>query len=203
MDLNQLKDFHLLGREFYSRDTAEVAKELLGKFLVKYSNTGKITGGYIIETEAYYGAKDPASHAYRGVTPRCAIMFGKAGISYVYFCYGFHYLLNVVTEKKGTPGAVLIRAVRPVMGIDEMISRRRTKEMGNLASGPGKLTSAFGIEIKDNGKDLTDPSGDIGIFKNKKAAPVKDIRSSVRIGIRNGADKELRFFILPGQTEVQ
>jgi len=99
----------ILGRNFYERDTVLVAQELLGKVLF-FNNTA----GKIVETEAYYGKKDPGSHAYRGITERNKIMFGPPGFSYVYFCYGSHFLFNVVTEKYGIPGAVLIRALEPV-----------------------------------------------------------------------------------------
>jgi len=196
MDLKSFKEFCIPGREFYSRDTAEVAKDLLGKLLVKSSGANSICAGYITETEAYYGAEDPASHAYRGVTPRCEIMFGKAGIAYVYFCYGFHYMLNAVTEKEGVPGAVLLRAVSPVLGLNDMFSRRKVLKERDLANGPGKLTNAFGINLKDNGKDLTDPSGDICILENKNNSEnaLINIKSSSRIGIKNGKDKYLRFF---------
>jgi DNA-3-methyladenine glycosylase len=196
MDLNDFKEFYILGREFYSRDTAEVAKSLLGKLLVKSAGTNNICAGYITETEAYYGTEDPASHAHRGVTPRCEIMFGKAGIAYVYFCYGFHYMLNAVTEKEGVPGAVLLRAVSPVLGLEDMFSRRKILEEKNLANGPGKLTNAFGIDIGDNGKDLTDPSGNICILgnKNNSEKTLINIKSSSRIGIKKGRDKYLRFF---------
>jgi len=196
MDLNNFRGFCIPGREFYSRDTAEVAKDLLGKLLVKSAGANSVCAGYITETEAYYGAEDPASHAHRGITPRCEIMFGKAGIAYVYFCYGFHYMLNAVTEKEGVPGAVLIRAVSPVSGLEDMFSRRKVSEEKNLANGPGKLTSAFGINLEDNGKDLTDPAGDICILENKNNSKKEliNIKSSSRIGIKNGKDKYLRFF---------
>ena len=165
MDLNQLKDFQLLGREFYSRDTAKVAKELLENLCKIQQYRQDHRRLYYRDGSILWSKRSGKSCIQRGHST----MRDHVWKSRHFLCLlllWFHYLLNVVTEK-GTPGAVLIRAVRPVMGIDEMISRRRTKEMGNLASGR-KLTSAFGIEIKDNGKDLTDPSGDIGIFKNKK-----------------------------------
>ncbi|MCJ7471611.1 MAG: DNA-3-methyladenine glycosylase, partial [Actinobacteria bacterium] len=108
----------ILNRNFYSRDTSRVAKDLLGKVLVKESG-GITTSGIIVETEAYYGPDDPASHAYGGSTPRSSIMFGKAGIAYVYLCYGVYWLLNIVTEEKTIPGAVLIRGLAPVGGIGD------------------------------------------------------------------------------------
>ncbi|GAH90627.1 unnamed protein product [marine sediment metagenome] len=112
---------NILPGEFYKRDTLEVARDLLGKALVKFKGP-EMVGGIILETEAYYGQDDPASHAYGGKTPRSEIMFGKPGIAYVYMCYGMYYLLNVVTENEGKPGAVLIRALKPLWGIDIMKS---------------------------------------------------------------------------------
>ena len=117
----------ILKRDFFRRDTALVARELLGKKLVRISK-GEYTSGTIIETEAYYGPGDPASHAFRGMTPRSSIMFGEAGIAYVYLCYGVYRLLNVVTEKKGNPGAVLIRSLKPLRGIEVMKRRRKLKD---------------------------------------------------------------------------
>ncbi len=109
----------ILDRSFYIRDTSIVAKDLLGKVLVKESG-GITISGIIVETEAYYGPDDPASHAFGGPTPRSRIMFGQAGMAYVYLCYGVHWLLNIVTEVKGTPGAVLIRGLAPQEGIGIM-----------------------------------------------------------------------------------
>ncbi len=195
MDLRKLKEYRILDRNFYCRDTAEVAKSLLGKLLVKFSGGNTIVAGFIVETEAYYGADDPASHAFRGRTPRSSIMFGKPGIAYVYFCYGAHFMLNAVTEEDGTPGAVLIRSVATVMGIETMISGRKTGCITYLANGPGKLTRVFGIDLSDNGKDMTAPASDLGIFESKEALPSKKIYNSPRVGIKSGKDKRLRFLI--------
>ena len=115
-----------LDRHFYERNTQVVAFELIGKVLVFKENGTKISGK-IVETEAYFGAKDPASHAYRGMTPRNRVMFGAPGVSYVYFTYGNHHCLNVVTEKEGTAGAVLIRALEPISGVPIMQRRRGKK----------------------------------------------------------------------------
>jgi len=111
-----------LPREFYHRDTSKVARELLGKALVKFKGP-EMVGGIITETEAYYGRDDPASHAFGGKTPRSKIMFGMPGTAYVYLCYGMYYLLNVVTEPKEIPGAVLIRVLKPLWGIGTMKER--------------------------------------------------------------------------------
>lgn len=189
--------------EFYSRDTSEVAIGLLGKALVKYSGQEKV-GGLIVETEAYYGQGDPASHAYGGKTPRSEIMFGKPGIAYVYLCYGMYYLLNIVTESEGKPGAVLIRALEPVWGID--IMKQRRKKGGSLTDGPGRLTMALGIDKKDNGADIV--SGEKGLyvfdpFKGKNSGEecneieynnYEIIRTS-RIGIKKGSEMPLRFLL--------
>ena len=147
--MNNRKIFNLK-RNFFQRDTSLVARELLGKILVRKLQ-GKYTSGIIIETEAYYGMGDPASHAFRGMTPRSRVMFGKAGVAYVYLCYGVYWLLNAVTEKEDTPGAVLIRGLKPLEGIQEMKKRREIQEVKQLADGPGKLTIALGIDGKDCG----------------------------------------------------
>ena len=153
---------------FYNRNTAIVARELIGKILVKKDpgdlddSTDQdkpyscILSGTIIETEAYFGCDDPASHAYNGITPRSRIMFGKPGVAYIYFCYGMYHMLNIVTEKAGTAGAVLIRAIIPLEGLEIMMKRRKKSGTRDLVNGPGKITCAYDINMKDNGRDLTD-----------------------------------------------
>ena len=141
-----------------------------------------------METEAYYGENDPASHAFNGKTERNKLMFGEPGHLYIYLCYGMYYLLNVVTEEKGVPGAVLIRALEPIKGI-EMMKKNRGKDK-NLTNGPGKLTEAFNIDKKLNGLDVTKnplyfEKGKIGI----------NIGKSNRIGIKKGENRLLRFYI--------
>ncbi|MDD3519786.1 MAG: DNA-3-methyladenine glycosylase [Actinomycetota bacterium] len=204
---------NILGRDFYSRDTATVAGELLGKLLIT-GNKESFCGGFIVEDEAYYGLNDPASHACNGATPRSKIMFDIPGIAYVYFCYGNHYLLNVVTEKPEVPGAVLIRAAEPVFGIKKMIERRQIKNENILAKGPGNLTKAFGIDRNFNGKNMTDLRDEIFITDfdvsdfqtdadmNKeiikifeKYSVIKAISSSSRVGIKKGTESMLRFYI--------
>jgi DNA-3-methyladenine glycosylase len=142
-----------LERSFYEQSTLEVARELLGKYLVRKHPDGT-TVGRIVETEAYVGPEDKACHASRGRTPRNEVMFGPAGHAYVYFVYGFHHMLNVVTEHADFPAAVLIRAVEPVSGVELMRRRRGMEELRNLASGPGKLCEAFAIDRSLNGSDL-------------------------------------------------
>jgi len=193
-------ELKILKSVFYSRDTLVVAEELIGKILVR--KTGhNVLAGAIIETEAYYGQGDPASHAFRGKTPRASIMFGRAGIAYVYFCYGMYWLLNAVTEIVDVPGAVLIRSVMPLSGVEQMCENRKTddiKNLANLANGPGKLTQAFGIDTKDNGKDLTDPDSGINICYFKQAAgylPHLKISRTSRVGVSAGKEKLFRFFL--------
>jgi len=188
-----LNNLQILDESFYERDTSLVAKELLGKILIRRIE-GYDLGGLIVETEAYYGDSDPASHAFRGKTPRSEIMFGRAGIAYVYFCYGMYNLLNAVTEKQDIPGAVLIRALEPVCGIEFMKKRRKTEINRELTNGPGKLTIALGIDLSDNGKDLTLKNGDFYIAKAYFPVKYKNIGHSQRIGIKNGKEKSLRYF---------
>lgn len=178
-----------LKRSFYERNTAIVAKQLLGKVLAHKTSKG-ICKGKIVETEAYFGSKDPASHAWK-ITPRSKIMLGMPGMAYVYFTYGNHFMFNVVTERKGKAGAVLIRAVEPIKGIKLMQKRRGIKDVRNLCRGPGRLTKAFGITKVQNGLDLiksdlyieTGPKGKLQIVRTK------------RIGIKRGKEKLLRFYI--------
>src|SRR2546428_11386459 len=142
-----------LPRLFFSRDTLEVARALLGHFLVHETPAG-ILVGKIVEVEAYRGPKDPASHAYHR-TPRSQIMWGPPGTAYVYFTYGNHYCINVVTEPQGNAGAVLLRAVEPLEGIGLMRRRRGTGDDRLLTSGPGRLTLAMGIARSHNVPYLT------------------------------------------------
>lgn len=147
--------------------------------------------GRIVETEAYYGPGDEASHAGNGPTDRSRIMFGHPGVAYVYLNYGIHYLLNVVTEPEHRAGAVLIRAVEPVVGIEMMRANRGSSLLVDLTSGPGKLTRAMGISLEDNGTDLTHGS----LCLAYGAEPSFTIGASSRIGISKGVEAELRFFI--------
>lgn len=179
-----------LPQSFYRRDTRQVAKSLLGKVLVHRTVDG-LTRGKIVETEAYYGPGDPASHAYKGKTKRAKIMWGKPGIAYVYFTYGMHYLLNVITEGEAKAGAVLIRALEPQEGIDLMKKRRGLSEVRNLTNGPAKLTRAFGITIRQNGIDLT--KGDLIIEEGEDEE--FEVISAQRIGIKAGREANLRFYI--------
>jgi DNA-3-methyladenine glycosylase len=177
--------------EFYARDTVTVARELLGKVLVHKSN-GHSLAGMIVETEAYLGKDDPASHAARNKTPRNAVMFGTPGRAYVYFIYGNHFCFNVVAHN-GYAGAVLIRALEPLRGIAFMRQRRKIAELKNLTNGPGKLTQALGITKDCNGLDLRVSKLQVADFL-ETIAPAQIIPAT-RIGIREGLDKLYRFYL--------
>jgi len=181
-----------LPRRFYTRETLIVARELLGKYLVRIID-GELLVGKIVEVEAYRGSDDPASHAYRGITSRNWLMFGEGGFAYVYFTYGKHHCFNVVTEKLGVPGAVLIRALQPVKGIDIMKRNRGVTDVLRLTNGPGKLTEAMGITMKQNGVDLTEKH-ELFIYQPESSENF-DIVSTSRVGIRVGVDKPWRFYI--------
>ncbi len=187
----------ILPKEFFEGETFSVAKKLLGCYLVSSSSEGR-TIGRIVETEAYLGKGDPASHSFKGETKRNAPMFGSAGCLYVYFIYGCHFCVNIVTGKKGVGEAVLIRALEPVEGIDLMQKRRGISDIKNLCNGPGKLTQAMGITKELNGKKLKKPAVYIlssESLKEYSAPKPEDITATERIGISNGKDYLLRFFI--------
>jgi DNA-3-methyladenine glycosylase len=143
----------ILQQPFYNRPTLQVARDLLGKKLVRRLD-GCDLSGIIVETEAYLGRTDSACHAHRGRTQRNDVMFGPPGCAYVYFTYGMHYLLNLVTEEKDVPCAVLLRALFPVAGIDRMLARRK-RGGKELTNGPAKLCQALAIDKSFNGWDLT------------------------------------------------
>lgn len=143
-----------LAREFYTRNTLEVARDLLGKVLVHKTPEG-ITKGKIVEVEAYCGVKDKGAHAYGGLrTERTEIMFGPGGFSYVYLIYGMHSCMNIVTEQKEVPECVFLRALEPMEGIELMKKRRKTDKVKNLLNGPGKLCQGMGIDRSCYGLDL-------------------------------------------------
>jgi DNA-3-methyladenine glycosylase len=177
-----------LGRAFYQRSSLVVAPELLNKVLVAGPCRGRI-----VEVEAYKGAEDPASHAYRGRTARNAVMFGPAGHLYVYFTYGMHHCANVVTGVVGVAEAVLLRAVEPLAGLDEMRARRpAARRDRDLANGPGKLCAAFGLDGDDDGVDLV--RGPVRIVDDGVAPP--DVpATSPRIGITKAVDLAWRWHV--------
>ena len=183
---------NVLPQSFYRRPTITVAKELLGRLLV-HKTKNFIYSGIIVETEAYL-ADDPACHASGGITPRTKVMFGPPGMSYVYFIYGMYYCLNAVTEKDGTPGAVLIRALEPLDGIELMKKNRKTNLIHNLTAGPGKLTQALKITKKENNLPLY--KGRLVICKNDLwKNKYFDIKTAKRIGISKAEHMPLRFYI--------
>lgn len=178
-----------LSKEFYIRNTSAVARDLIGKVICRKSGK-RFLKGMIVETEAYPGKNDPASHSFIGKTNRNAVMFEEGGKAYVYFTYGNHYCFNVVTGEMGNGSAVLIRGVEPVEGIDIMIKNRGTSDIYNLTSGPGKFAQAFDIKREINGKDLT--GDEIFITEPQVKKHFKIIKSK-RIGITKNVDKLYRF----------
>jgi DNA-3-methyladenine glycosylase len=173
-----------------------VARDLLGKTLWRRADAGP-AAGIIVETEAYDGANDPASHAWRGQTQRNAVMFGPPGYAYVYFTYGMHYCLNAVTGPVGQASAVLLRAIQPVVGLELMRERRGTRIPDrDLARGPGRLCQALGITTADNGADL---AGDALWISETAPAPALLIATTPRIGITRAAERPWRFVACDNQ----
>ena len=174
-----------LPRSFYARRTSAVARDLLGKTLV-YDGPAGVRAARIVEVEAYLGPHDPASHAYRGPTPRTAPMFGPPGRSYVYFVYGMYYCLNVVTEREGIAGAVLIRGAEPVAGVGD--------DPRGLA-GPGKLARAFGLTTAHTAMDLV---GSPLTIRDALAIPSSRVVRTARIGLgeHETTDKPWRWHVI-------
>jgi len=187
----------VLPRSFFSRSPTVVAKELIGKSLVRRLENERRLEGIIVETEAYGGSRDPASHVYRGITPRNKVMFGGAGHAYVYFTYGFHNCLNFVTGKKGWASAVLIRAIEPTTGIEIMSRFRETRIVRQIGSGPGKVCQALAIDRELNGIDVTRSESPIHVLNKSKKMRVK---TSPRIGISLGIERRWRFFAVGNEN---
>jgi DNA-3-methyladenine glycosylase len=164
---------------------------LLGWKLLSESG-GSTTGGRIVEVEAYHGANDPASHAYRGRTPRTAPMFELGGTIYVYFSYGMHTCVNIVTGPAGEAGAVLIRALEPGVGLEVMTARRGHTDLHLLTSGPGRLTQALGITLELSGTRL---GGTLSIQPPSHPLPPNAVVSGPRVGISRAADRPWRFWV--------
>ena len=182
---------NILPREFYSKNTVTVAKELLGKKIVRRIGKHEMIG-IILETEAYRHKDDPASHAHRKITQRNKAMFGDVGISYVYFTYGMHYCFNIVARHPKTKaGAVLIRAIQPEKGIEVMQKNRKMTDLRNITNGPAKLAQALKITKKEYGVDLTKKSE---LFITEGIKPNR-ITESSRIGIKEATNKLWNFKI--------
>lgn len=192
----------ILSKSFYSQPTIEIAKQLLGKFLYRKIN-GKLYIGKIVETEAYLGKKDLACHSAKGLTERTEVMFGPAGHAYVYFVYGMHHCLNVVTEKENNPRAVLIRALEPIKTNPPALffKRRNTcfieeEKSKNILNGPAKLCKEFKIDKKLNGWDLT--IGEKLWIESGENIKPSQIKKSKRIGVDYAGGwkhRLLRFYI--------
>jgi DNA-3-methyladenine glycosylase len=185
----------ILPRSFYMQTTQEVARALLGKEIRRTLPSGEILAGIIVETEAYLGSEDPASHAFRGKTPRNAVMFGEGGHAYIYFTYGMHMMLNLVTGPEGVAQAVLIRALEPTDGISLMRGLRKDIESQmQLTNGPGKLAQALYLTRQaDDGVDVTSASSYLQVIEG--LIPVTDIVSSTRIGISRAKEFIWRYYI--------
>jgi len=187
-----------LPRAFFARNPRRVARDLLGKVLVR-SDESLFLAARIVEVEAYLGENDPAAHAFAGNTPRTSVLFGPPGYAYVYFIYGNHYCLNVSCEREGKAGSVLFRALEPLLGIAEMARARKIvlqglRDLPKLTSGPGRLAKAFGItRARDNARDLTSPASGLWIADDN--SPTAKIQITPRIGIRKAADHPLRYFL--------
>ncbi len=183
---------------FYQQDNVtDLAVQLLGKQLFTLVD-GKLTGGTIVETEAYNGIADKASHAYGGrFTPRTSTMYEAGGISYVYLCYGIHHLFNVVTAPKGTPHAVLVRGLMPTIGIETMLERRKMNSLApRITAGPGALAQALAINKALNAKELL--NDEIWIEDNGIRFSPEEIVASPRIGVDYAEDHALlpwRFYV--------
>ncbi|GAB4255537.1 MAG: DNA-3-methyladenine glycosylase [Vicingaceae bacterium] len=182
---------------YLAQDVTQIAKDLLGKVLVTNFN-GKLTSGIITETEAYNGIYDKACHAYGGKrTLRNEVMYAKGGISYVYLCYGIHYLFNVVTNQENIPDAVLIRSISPLEGVDWQKQRRNKQQLDkHFSNGPGKVSQALGINKAHNGLDLT--SSKIWIEDQNIKINPEQIMAGKRIGIDYAGEDALldyRYYI--------
>jgi len=185
-----LDAFKVLRRKFYERDPETVAKELLGKILVR-SLCGKALSGLIVETEAYYGSEDPASRAHHGKKSYNRFMWGEPGRAFIYNVHKY-WMFNIVAHEPSRVGAVLVRAIEPVAGVEVMKENRANEETGRLTNGPGKLTMALKIDKGLNGVWVTSRESEIFIVDNEVNF---EIASSHRIGVKKDLERKLRFFI--------
>ncbi|MFB9929002.1 DNA-3-methyladenine glycosylase [Amycolatopsis halotolerans] len=184
----------LFRREELALDPVDLARLLLGAVLEADGPDGRV-GVRLVEVEAYRGLDDPASHCYRGKTPRNAVMWGPAGHLYVYFVYGMHFCANVVGTEDGQPGAVLLRAGEVVEGAD-IVRKRRPNARGNgeLAKGPAILTSVLGLAREQNGVDLTDPESPVRLRVGERV-PAGNVRTGPRVGVAMAMETPWRFWV--------
>ena len=183
-----------LPRAFYARGPRVLARALLGRVLVHDDTRAGRLAGLIVETEAYAGADDPASHAYRGETPRNRVMFGPPGVAYVYFTYGMHHCFNVVCGAVGQPSAVLVRALEPLLGLAAMRRRRAGVEGARVARGPGSLARAMGLDLRLDGADLT--RGPLWIADLPPRRLGRRIGRGPRVGITRAATFPWRYWLI-------
>ena len=182
-----------LPRAFYVSGPRALARALLGRVLVHDDPAAGRIAGRIVETEAYGGRDDPASHAHRGETPRNRVMFGAPGHAYVYFTYGMHHCFNVVCGPAGRPMAVLVRALEPLVGLDTMAERRGTRSVARLTRGPGALAQALGLRREHDGLDLA--RGPLWVADLPRARAVGGVARGPRVGIRLAADRPWRYWL--------
>jgi DNA-3-methyladenine glycosylase len=180
-----------LPQDFYDQPTLDIARSLLGKYLIRPYDQNLLVGK-IVETEAYIGENDPACHAAVGRTSRNQVMYGPPGYAYIYFIYGMYYCLNVVTEKEGFPAAVLLRALEPVRGFEILKQNRKIKINYQLTNGPGKICQALKLNRDFNGENLSGDKIYIGIGKEIHN---DNITRTARVGINKGIEHPWRFYI--------
>ncbi len=191
-----------LARAFFSRETRLVARALLGKRLVKLEKDGSRLAGLINETEAYIGSDDLGCHARTGRTARNASMWGPPGHAYVYFTYGMHWMLNIVTEQDGFPAAVLIRAIQPLEGLEVMEARRSGRPRHALTDGPAKLCQALNIDRRLDGHDLCQAKASLFI-ENEPEIPDSIVTKTPRVGLNHVTEPwksvPWRYFVHPSK----
>ena len=193
MDQNFILDFNQsLKQEFYLQSAELVAKNLIGKVLIKKINNKEFLAAKIVETEAYLATGDESCHTYKGMNSRNKSMYEIGGTLYVYKIFGLHYCINIVTENKGTGSAVLIRAVEPIIGLEIMQINRKVEDIIRLCKGPGSLTQAYQFDLNDNFKSVLTENLFIQDYHNYKD---EEIKITTRIGITKSADLPLRFYL--------
>jgi DNA-3-methyladenine glycosylase len=172
-----------LPREFFNRDPVLVARDLLGKLLVRIEDGHRISG-IVTETEAYRRQEDLACHAKSGLTPRTEVMFGPPGVAYVYFTYGMHWMLNFVCQPEGDPNAVLLRGIHPVEGIDLIRERRKGRPRTAWTNGPAKICQALNIDKRYNGYDICAPDAELFVIDKEPIADI-NVTTGPRVGLNS------------------